>query len=99
MGAVHLIFLSLNQSESISHLMKPARLDQSWVLQQMACYQKEKSWSTSVSWGCSARHSGHGRRSIMGSVYVQHEAHHWRPLQGPTLVLLPVDSLHNLQQN
>ncbi|OWM67534.1 hypothetical protein CDL15_Pgr028397 [Punica granatum] len=47
------IFPSMNRSESISHLMKPAGVDQSRLLQQTICYQREKNWSISVSWGYS----------------------------------------------
>ncbi|PKI33102.1 hypothetical protein CRG98_046506 [Punica granatum] len=48
------IFPSMNRSESISHLMKSARVDQSRLAQQTICYQREMNWSVSVSWGYSA---------------------------------------------
>lgn len=48
------IFPSMDRYESIHHLMKPAGVDQSRLMQQTVCYQKEKKWSISVSWGYSA---------------------------------------------
>ncbi|XP_021894217.1 uncharacterized protein LOC110811899 [Carica papaya] len=48
------IFPSMNRSESINHLMKAAKVDQSRLLQQSICYQKQANWSISVSWGYSA---------------------------------------------
>ncbi|KAK4764582.1 hypothetical protein SAY86_025672 [Trapa natans] len=47
------IFPSKNRVESIHHLMKPAKLDQSRLLQQTICYRKEMNWTVSVSWGYS----------------------------------------------
>lgn len=51
--AVDPIFPSMNRAESIGHLMKPARFDQSRLVQQTVCYQKDMNWSVSVSWGYS----------------------------------------------
>ncbi|OMO81731.1 hypothetical protein CCACVL1_12253 [Corchorus capsularis] len=48
------IFPSKNQSESIYHLMKAAKFDQSRMLQQTICYHRPSNWSFSVSWGYSA---------------------------------------------
>ncbi|OWM67527.1 hypothetical protein CDL15_Pgr028390 [Punica granatum] len=48
------IFPSMNRTESNRHLMKAAGVDQSRLLQQTICYQREKNWSISISWGHSA---------------------------------------------
>ncbi|KAK3443593.1 hypothetical protein EUGRSUZ_B03707 [Eucalyptus grandis] len=52
--AIDPIFPSMNHSEAINQLMKPAQVDQSRLLQQTICYHRERKWSISVSWGYSA---------------------------------------------
>ncbi|KAJ8770932.1 hypothetical protein K2173_022104 [Erythroxylum novogranatense] len=47
------LFPSKDRYESIQHLMKAAKFDQSRMLQQTICYQRETNWSFSVSWGYS----------------------------------------------
>ncbi|GMI89067.1 hypothetical protein like AT5G12460 [Hibiscus trionum] len=47
------IFPSMNRYESIKHLMKASKLDQSRLLQQTICYHKPSNWSFTVSWGYS----------------------------------------------
>ncbi|KFK25520.1 hypothetical protein AALP_AA8G125800 [Arabis alpina] len=47
------IFPGMNRQESVNHLMKTAKTDQSRVLQQTICYEKANNWSVSVSWGYS----------------------------------------------
>ncbi|KAI3419099.1 uncharacterized protein J3R85_013450 [Psidium guajava] len=51
--AIDPIFPSMNRSEAINQLMKPAQVDQSRLLQQTICYHRERNWSISVSWGYS----------------------------------------------
>ncbi|KAI7992977.1 hypothetical protein LOK49_LG12G00724 [Camellia lanceoleosa] len=48
------IFPTMNRSQSANHLMKAAKTDQSCMLQQTICYQKQTNWSFSISWGYSA---------------------------------------------
>ncbi|KAA8528074.1 hypothetical protein F0562_035057 [Nyssa sinensis] len=48
------IFPSMNRFESTNHLMKAANIDQSRLLQQTICYQKDTNWSFSIAWGYSA---------------------------------------------
>ncbi|XP_028083494.1 uncharacterized protein LOC114284745 [Camellia sinensis] len=48
------IFPTMNRSQSANHLMKAAKTDQSRMLQQTICYQKQTNWSFSISWGYSA---------------------------------------------
>ena len=48
------IFPSMGRSESINHLMKAAKIDQSRLLQQTICYHRQSNWSLSISWGYSA---------------------------------------------
>ncbi|XP_028114263.1 uncharacterized protein LOC114312253 [Camellia sinensis] len=48
------IFPTMNRSQSVNHLMKAAKTDQSRMLQQTICYQKQTNWSFSISWGYSA---------------------------------------------
>ncbi|KAL3850642.1 hypothetical protein ACJIZ3_012524 [Penstemon smallii] len=47
------IFPSLNRSESLNHLVKAAKIDESRLLQQTICYHKPKNWTFSISWGYS----------------------------------------------
>ena len=48
------IFPSKNRTESINHLMKAAKVDQSRLAQQTICYHRPSNWSVSISWGYSA---------------------------------------------
>ncbi|KAL6966538.1 hypothetical protein U1Q18_032317 [Sarracenia purpurea var. burkii] len=50
---VNPIFPSMDRFQSTFHLMKAANADQSRLLQQTICYQKQRNWSISVSWGYS----------------------------------------------
>lgn len=43
----------MNRPESIDHLMKAAKVDQSRLLQQAICYHRPSNWSFSISWGYS----------------------------------------------
>ncbi|KAL3518145.1 hypothetical protein ACH5RR_020734 [Cinchona calisaya] len=51
--AIDPIFPSMNRPESLQHLMKAAKVDQSRLLQQSVCYYKKTNWTFSVSWGYS----------------------------------------------
>ncbi|THG23415.1 hypothetical protein TEA_017515 [Camellia sinensis var. sinensis] len=46
-------FPSMDRHQSVNHLMKAAKVDQSRLLQQTICYHRESNWSLSVSWGYS----------------------------------------------
>lgn len=52
--AIAPIFPSMNRTEAVNHLMKPAKLDQSRLLQQTICYLRQSNWTFSISWGYSA---------------------------------------------
>lgn len=45
----------MNRVESVKHLMKAAKVDESRMLQQSICYYNIKNWSLSVSWGYSVQ--------------------------------------------
>ncbi|CAN1750973.1 hypothetical protein LINPERHAP1_LOCUS4203 [Linum perenne] len=47
------IFPSMDRFEAASHLMEPGKVDQSRLVQQTICYQRENNFSFSVSWGYS----------------------------------------------
>ncbi|GAB2274411.1 hypothetical protein Dimus_009177 [Dionaea muscipula] len=49
--SVNPLFPDMNRSESLTQLMKAAKSDQSRLLQQTICYQKQSNWSFSVAWG------------------------------------------------
>lgn len=53
--AIDPIFPSMNRPESVAHLMKAAKVDQSRLLQQSVCYFKRSNWTFSVSWGYSVQ--------------------------------------------
>ncbi|WOG82950.1 hypothetical protein DCAR_0102122 [Daucus carota subsp. sativus] len=48
------IFPSKTRSDSTNHLMKAANFDQTRLLQQTICYNRNTKWSFSISWGYSA---------------------------------------------
>ncbi|XP_031388065.1 uncharacterized protein LOC116201099 [Punica granatum] len=68
----------MNRSESINHLMKPGRVDQSRLAQQTICYQREMNWSVSVSWGYSA----HIYESILPRYILRKPIETFRPWMG-----------------
>lgn len=53
LDVVEPIFPTLNRSESVTHLMKAAKIDSSRLLQQSFCYSNSNNWSFSISWGYS----------------------------------------------
>ncbi|KAF8041192.1 hypothetical protein BT93_B3197 [Corymbia citriodora subsp. variegata] len=73
--AIDPIFPSMNRSEAINQLMKPARVDQSRLLQQTICYHREKSWSISVSWG----YSTHIYENVLPRSFLQRPIETFRP--------------------
>ncbi|KAE9461067.1 hypothetical protein C3L33_07029, partial [Rhododendron williamsianum] len=54
LDAVKPIFPLLNRYESLYHLMKAAKADESRLLQQTVCYHKQTNCTFSISWGYSA---------------------------------------------
>ncbi|KAI3823475.1 hypothetical protein L1987_04913 [Smallanthus sonchifolius] len=48
------IFPTMDRHKSVRHLMTAAKIDQSRLLQQTACYHKQKNWAFSIAWGYSA---------------------------------------------
>ncbi|XP_056165884.1 uncharacterized protein LOC115679255 [Syzygium oleosum] len=69
------IFPSMNRSEAINQLMKPAQVDQSRLLQQTICYQRERNWSISVSWG----YSTHIYENILSRNFLRRPLETFRP--------------------
>ncbi|XP_074364865.1 uncharacterized protein LOC141705896 [Apium graveolens] len=53
LDAVEPIFPSMDRIQSVNHLMKAAKVDESRILQQTICHQKHKNWTFSISWGYS----------------------------------------------
>lgn len=51
LDVVEPIFPNVTRVEALERLMVPKKLDSSALLQQSICYDKEKSWTISVSWG------------------------------------------------
>lgn len=49
------IFPSKDPFQSTRHLMKAAAADQSRMLQQTICHERQSKWSISISWGYSAQ--------------------------------------------
>ncbi|KAL8154078.1 hypothetical protein V2J09_011838 [Rumex salicifolius] len=47
------IFPSMTRDQAINHLMEAAEVDQSRLLQQTICYQRDENWSFSTAWGYS----------------------------------------------
>lgn len=47
------IFPSMSRYDALSHLMSAAMQDSSRLLQQIICYNYQKRWSVSISWGYS----------------------------------------------
>ncbi|XP_076885966.1 uncharacterized protein LOC143535645 [Bidens hawaiensis] len=47
------LFPGMDRPQSLNHLMKPAKVDQSRLFQQSICYNHPKNWSVSLSWGYS----------------------------------------------
>ncbi|KAI7984671.1 hypothetical protein LOK49_LG15G02145 [Camellia lanceoleosa] len=63
---VNAIFPSMDRMQSTDHLMKAAKVDQSRLLQQIICYEKQRNWSFSVSWGYSVHiYKGFHPRSML----------------------------------
>ncbi|VFR02932.1 unnamed protein product [Cuscuta campestris] len=49
------IFPFVDRAEAARRIMKPARLDQTRMMQQVICYHRPLNWSFSLSWGYSAQ--------------------------------------------
>ncbi|KAJ0940830.1 hypothetical protein HanRHA438_Chr02g0087841 [Helianthus annuus] len=48
------IFPTMDKHKSLRHLMTAAKVDQTRLLQQTVCYQKQNYWTFSIAWGYSA---------------------------------------------
>ncbi|KAK7380373.1 hypothetical protein VNO78_32883 [Psophocarpus tetragonolobus] len=51
LDVVQPIFPTMNRVESLQHLMKSVKQDSGSIMQQSICYDNERYWSISVSWG------------------------------------------------
>ncbi|XWS49990.1 hypothetical protein CRYUN_Cryun12cG0049900 [Craigia yunnanensis] len=51
LDVVEPIFPNVTRVEALQRLMLPAKLDSAGIMQQSICYDKNKSWTISVSWG------------------------------------------------
>ncbi|KAK7257748.1 hypothetical protein RIF29_31960 [Crotalaria pallida] len=51
LDVVQPIFPSMNRVDSLHHLMKSVKQDSGSIMQQSICYDRERYWSISVSWG------------------------------------------------
>ncbi|KAH9327610.1 hypothetical protein KI387_007788, partial [Taxus chinensis] len=51
LDVVEPIFPNLTKVNALQHLFKPIELDSAGILQQSICYDGNKKWSISVSWG------------------------------------------------
>ncbi|CAN6865420.1 unnamed protein product [Brassica oleracea] len=69
------IFPAMSRQESVNHLMKTAKTDQSRILQQTICYQRGNNWSVSVSWG----YSVHVYQSVLPRNYLKRPLETFRP--------------------
>ncbi|XP_073053885.1 uncharacterized protein [Primulina eburnea] len=72
------IFPSKDRFESTRHLMKAADADQSRLVQQTICYDRNKEWSFSISWGYSAQIY----ERIMTRSYIQNPIETFKPWHG-----------------
>ncbi|XP_073135970.1 uncharacterized protein [Henckelia pumila] len=72
------IFPNKDRFESTRHLMKAADTDQSRLVQQTICYDRNKEWSFSVAWGYSAQIY----ERIMPRSYIQNPLETFRPWHG-----------------
>ncbi|KAI3667699.1 hypothetical protein L6452_42768 [Arctium lappa] len=53
LDAVEPLFPAMDRPQSLNHLMKAAKTDQSRLFQQSICYEHPKDWTFSLSWGYS----------------------------------------------
>ncbi|XP_024973899.1 uncharacterized protein LOC112512255 [Cynara cardunculus var. scolymus] len=53
LDAVEPLFPTMDRLQSLNHLMKAAKTDQSRLFQQSICYDHPKDWTFSLSWGYS----------------------------------------------
>lgn len=65
----------MDRYESTRHLMKAAAADQSRVLQQTICHERQSNWSLSISWGYSA----HIYEQIMPRSHLQNPLETFHP--------------------
>ncbi|GLJ04782.1 hypothetical protein SUGI_0003200 [Cryptomeria japonica] len=55
LDVVEPIFPNLTRVNALQHLFKPIKLDPAAILQQSICYDDDRKWSISVSWGYSVQ--------------------------------------------
>ena len=67
----------MDRYQSLRHLMEAATADQSRMLQQTICYNRESNWSLSISWGYSA----HIYQAIMPRSVLQKPLETFLPLK------------------
>ncbi|KAK9143826.1 hypothetical protein Syun_013226 [Stephania yunnanensis] len=51
LDVVEPIFPNMTRVQALNRLMEPMKLDSAGLMQQSICYDKEKTWTVSVSWG------------------------------------------------
>ncbi|KAK9103704.1 hypothetical protein Sjap_020958 [Stephania japonica] len=51
LDVVEPIFPNMTRVQALHRLMEPMKLDSAGLMQQSICYDKEKTWTVSVSWG------------------------------------------------
>ncbi|XP_039032798.1 uncharacterized protein LOC120167994 isoform X2 [Hibiscus syriacus] len=97
------IFPNKNRTDAVKHLMQAAKVDESRLAQQTICYDKQKNWSISVSWGYSVHiyekyHPSKYSEETPGDissleewsssiVYVQHQVGHKRSVSSSSCIL------------
>ncbi|KAL1547449.1 hypothetical protein AAHA92_23926 [Salvia divinorum] len=79
------IFPSKDRFESTRHLMTAAAADQSRMLQQIICHQRQSNWTVSVAWGYSAQIY----EAIFPRSYLQMPLETFRPWYKHRGVLIP----------
>lgn len=75
LDAVEPIFPGMERYESARHLMKAAAADQSRMLQQTICHERQNNWSISISWG----YSVHIYERMMARSYLQKPLETFKP--------------------
>ncbi|KAE8690183.1 protein SPIRAL1-like 5-like [Hibiscus syriacus] len=51
LDVVEPIYPNMTRLQALKHLLLPAKLDSAGIMQQSICYDKNRSWTISVSWG------------------------------------------------
>lgn len=69
------IFPNMDRAESSRHLMTAAGADQSRMVQQTICHERQRNWTISISWGYSA----HIYERVMTRSHVQNPIETFKP--------------------